>query len=162
MADEPEGSLPRDPDTEVEDGAARPVHLRPAYVVIVAAGGAAGASAREALALAFPAVNGIPYTILAINVVGALLLGLLVESLARRGPDHGRRRTLRLLLGTGVLGGFTTYSALATDAARLIADGRAAAGITYGLATVMIGAVVTWAGIALGVLTHAPSRGARA
>src|SRR4029079_1679857 len=73
MADEPEGSLPRDPDTEVEDGAARPGHLRPGYVVIVAAGGAAGASAREALALAFPAVNGIPYTILAINVVGALL-----------------------------------------------------------------------------------------
>src|SRR5699024_11239433 len=49
------------------------------------------------------------------NISGAFLLGLLVESLSRRGADHGRRRDLRLLLGTGLLGGYTTYSALAND-----------------------------------------------
>ncbi len=38
------------------------------------------------------------------------MLGALLESLARRGPDEGRRRAIRLLVGTGGLGGFTTYS----------------------------------------------------
>lgn len=161
-ADDATQPLPNDPDIEVEDAATRPPHLRPSYLAMVALGGAVGASAREGLSLAFPAVNGVPYTILAINVVGALLLGVLIESLARRGADHGRRRAARLLLGTGVLGGFTTYSALATATAQLVSDGRAGAGIAYGLATVLIGAIATWAGIALGVLTHGPSRAARA
>ncbi|MCR6711486.1 MAG: CrcB family protein [Demequina sp.] len=171
MSDTPHGvdaefaGLPHDPDIEVEDsdaGPTRPLHFRPAYLALVFAGGAVGTSAREALSLAFPAVNGIPVTIFAINVAGAFLLGVLLESLVRRGPDHGRRRTLRLLLGTGFMGGFTTYSALATDAAHLIGDGRAGAGVAYGLATVLIGAVATWAGIGLGVLTHGPSRAERA
>ena len=56
------------------------------------------------------------------------------------------------------MGGFTTYSALATDAASLIGDGRAGAGVAYGLATVLIGTAATFAGIALGVFTHGPSR----
>lgn len=154
--------LPYDPDIEVDDNAARPVHLRPEYLVLVFAGGAAGTAAREALSLAFPAVNGVPYTILAINLLGAFLLGLLLEGLARRGPDHGHRRTLRLVLGTGLMGGFTTYSALATASAQLIGDGRATAGVAYGLATVVIGAAATVAGIAAGAWTHGPSGAARA
>ena len=158
-----ESGLPSNPDIEVEDasaGPARPVHVRPAYVALVFAGGTVGTAAREGLSLAFPAVNGIPYTILAINLLGAFLLGLLLEALVRRGPDHGQRRTLRLLLGTGFMGGFTTYSALATASAELIGDGRAGAGIGYGLATVLVGAVATIAGIAAG--THGPSRAVRA
>ena len=150
-------ALPDDPDLEAAEtpaGAPRPVHLRPGHLLLVAAGGALGTAARAALAEAFPPVDGVPYTILAINVGGAFLLGMLLDLLARRGPDRGRRRTLRLLIGTGFLGGFTTYSALAADSAVLIGHGMAGAGIGYALATLFIGAGMTWAGMAVGGLLH--------
>lgn len=134
----------------------RQPHLRPGPVGLVLLGGTAGTAAREALSLAFPPVNGIPVAIFAVNLTGAFLLGLLLEALIRRGPDRGRRRGLRLLLGTGFMGGFTTYSALAADTALLLGSGSAGAGIAYGLATVALGALATWTGILLG------SRGGKA
>jgi len=83
---------------------------------------------------------------LGINVVGAFLLGALLERLGHPGLDPNRVQHLRLLLGTGGLGGFTTYSALATDTASLLAahPGRA---VGYALATVLIGAAASVAGI---------------
>lgn len=125
----------------------RPLHLRPTAIAVVAAGGTMGTAAREAISWVAPAPAGIPVAILAVNVTGAFLLGLLLEALVRRGPDQGRRRMLRLLLGTGVLGGFTTYSALAADAAGLIGDGRLGAGAGYALVSVLVGAAATAAGI---------------
>ncbi|WP_166969790.1 fluoride efflux transporter FluC [Brevibacterium atlanticum] len=130
----------------------RPVHLRASYLGLAVLGGTVGTAAREGISLAVPEIDGIPVAIFGINILGAFLLGLLLESLARRGPDVGVRRTLRILVGTGFMGGFTTYSALATDAASLLGDGRAGLGIGYGLATVLIGGLATWAGIALGTL----------
>lgn len=154
--------LPIDPDRDVDDVAAAgeppPVHLRPAYLLLVFVGGTVGTAAREAVSLAWPPVNGVPYAIFGVNVIGAFLLGVLLEALVRRGPDHGRRRRLRLLLGTGVMGGFTTYSAFATDTAALLGSGSVGAGIGYGLATVIVGAVATWAGIATAAATHHPDR----
>lgn len=134
--------------------ATRPVHLHPASLALVFAGGTVGTGAREALSLAFPPVDGVPYAILVINLAGAFLLGVLLDALVRRGPDQGRRRALRLLLGTGVLGGFTTYSALAADGAWLIGTGHAVSGILYGLVTVLVGALTTWGGIAVAGATH--------
>lgn len=132
----------------------RPAHLRMSFLALALLGGIGGTAAREAISLAVPAVNGIPVAIFAVNVGGAFLLGLLLEALARRGPDEGGRRTLRILIGTGFMGGFTTYSALATDAARLMGSGQPATGIGYGLATVVLGGLATWAGVAVGVATH--------
>lgn len=155
-------SLPVDPDVDVEQapsGEPRPVHLRASSLAVVFTGGTAGAASREALALAFPAVDGIPWAIFGINLSGAFLLGILLDALARRGPDHGRRRTLRLLLGTGFLGGYTTYSALAADTAALIGAGSAGAGIGYGLGTVLLGGIATWAGILLAALAHRAASG---
>ena len=86
----------------------RPPHLRWGFIALVALGGAIGTTVRALLAAAFPAHDGISWTILAINVVGAFCLGFLLNALARRGPDVGRRRAVRLFVGTGVLGGFTT------------------------------------------------------
>lgn len=147
--------LPIDPDLgDDEPRSPRPVHLRPAALAVVLAGGTFGTAAREALSLALPPVTGIPYTILAVNVGGAFLLGVLLPSLARRGPDRGGRRMLRLLLGTGFLGGFTTYSALAADAAQLIGGGAALAGIGYATGTLVVGGVATWCGIALAAVLH--------
>ncbi|TFD70476.1 CrcB family protein [Cryobacterium sp. Hb1] len=80
----------------------------------------------------------------------ALLLGVLLEALARRGTNAGRRRTARLLLGTGLLGGFTTYSALATDSVLLLQDGATGVAIAYGLGSVLFGGVATWLGILIG------------
>lgn len=124
-------------------------HLRPAHLGLVLVGGTVGTGAREALTLALPPVDGVPWTVLAVNVVGALLLGLLLDSLARRGTAPGRAGTLRLLLGTGALGGFTTYSALATATAGLLGDGRIVTGLVYALATLLLGGLASWAGIVL-------------
>ena len=132
----------------------RPPHLRPAYLLLVLVGGALGTGAREGISLAFPPVDGIPVAVLVINVVGAFLLGWLLDGLARRGPDGGRRRPVRLLLGTGLLGGFTACSTLATGAARPLGAGRTTAGLTYALLTVVVGAAATFAGIALAAVTH--------
>ena len=134
--------------------AARPVHLRWRSVGLVFAGGTAGTALRELLAISVPPVAGVAVVIVGINVLGAFLLGLLLETLTSRGPDEGRRRQLRLLLGTGLLGGFTTYSALATDTSLLLADNRLGAALLYALGTVLVGALASWAGIAAGGSLH--------
>lgn len=149
--------LPLDPDIEADETPARrpqPVHLRGRYIALVFAGGTIGTFLRYALTLAIPAWNGVPIATFLINVTGAFLLGLLLEALARRGPDEGVRRGLRLFVGTGVLGGYTTYSAFAVDTDGLLLASQFGAGALYGLATVLVGAAASVAGIALGVAVH--------
>ena len=124
----------------------RPLHRRWRLIALVALGGAIGTGARAALAEAFPAHHGISWAILAINVVGAFCIGLLLERLAHLGPDAGRGRLLRLFVGTGVLGGFTTYSTLADDTAQLLVAGRWGAGSGYALLSVLLGLVAVAAG----------------
>jgi CrcB protein len=135
----------------------RPIHLRPSSMLLVFLGGAAGVSAREALVLAFPAVHGFPWAVLGINVTGAFLLGLLLDALARSGPDRGVRRAARLGLGTGLIGGYTTYSALAADAAQLIGAGSAGTGIAYAVATLLLGGIATGLGVAAATLVRRPT-----
>jgi CrcB protein len=84
-------------------------------ILLVAAGGTVGTAARLALGLVFPDVGGLPVAVLLANVLGALLIGVL----AARLPAS---TDLRLALGTGVLGGFTTYSAFMTGTVELWAD----------------------------------------
>ena len=85
-----QNSLPVDPDIDVDDPrrSNRPVHLHRRYLGIVALGGALGTAARDAISTALPAHNGVSWSIFWINITGALLLGVLLESLARRGPDR--------------------------------------------------------------------------
>ena len=143
-----------------ESASPRPLHLRWHSLALVFAGGTVGTALRELLAITVPPVAGVAVVIVGINVFGAFLLGLLLETLARRGPDEGRRRQLRLLLGTGVLGGFTTYSALATDTSLLLADDRLGTAMLYALGTVILGALAAWAGIASGAALHHRRRAA--
>jgi len=110
-----------------------PVHLRWQALALVAPGGAIATGAREALALTWPAPpDGVPWTIAAINVRGAFVLGVLLEALGRRGPDEGRRRALRLFAGTGVLGSVVAGAAAAAAgiavAARVLPGRSVAAG----------------------------------
>ena len=105
-----------------------------------------GTAARYLVGEVLPAWNGVPVATLAVNLVGAFLLGVLLEwlSSARVGPGRGRR--LRLLAGTGRLGGFTTYSALATETVTRLQD-RPGTAVGYALATVVLGGVASVLGI---------------
>lgn len=125
------------------------MHLHWRSVLLVFVGGAAGTTLRYLLSLAVPPMLGIPVITLVINVVGAFALGWLLQTLALRGPDAGLRRDVRLLAGTGVLGGFTTYSSFAVDTDGLIAAQNLGGGVVYAVATVVIGALASVAGIAL-------------
>ena len=90
-----------------------------ASLALVAAGGCAGTLVRAALERAWPASPGhLPVTTLALNVVGALALGLLLGALG-----EGRPR-LRLALGTGMLGGLTTHSTFILESHRLLTSGE--------------------------------------
>lgn len=109
----------------------------PPPVLLVAVGGAAGALARYGLSEALPSL---PATLLA-NLLGCLLLGLLVGRV-------GQHRVLRPLLGTGVLGGFTTMSTLALQTDRLL-PGRPVAALGYLAATTAGGLLLAAAGLRL-------------
>ena len=89
-----------------------------ASLALVAAGGCAGTLVRAALERAWPASPGhLPVTTLALNIVGALALGLLLGVLGEERPR------LRLALGTGVLGGLTTHSTFILESHRLLTSG---------------------------------------
>ncbi|MGA1836802.1 CrcB family protein [Herbiconiux sp. 11R-BC] len=154
--------LPADSDVE-EATASRPLpaHVQPGYLALVALGGMIGTGLRELIVLAVPAVGPYPVAIFGINIVGAFVLGALLETLALGGSDEGRRRRLRLFVGTGVLGGFTTYSALATDSGLLLTGGQPGPAVVYAVATVLLGAVASWLGIAVGGLLGRRRKGAR-
>jgi CrcB protein len=113
-----------------------------------------GALTRYGLGLAVPSPDNWPLPTLVINVTGAFALGALLEGLARRGSDAGRRRVLRLALGTGFLGAYTTYSTLALDTVHLITSSDVAGAAWYTGTTVLGGAAATTAGIWLAANRH--------
>lgn len=115
-------------------------------LALVAAGGCAGTLVRALLEQAWPAGRGqLPTTTLVINVVGALGLGLLLGVLGERGPR------LRLVLGTGVLGGLTTHSTFILESQRLLAPGGPAGhrvlGTAYLLGSMTAGLVAAGVGL---------------
>ncbi|WP_127473720.1 fluoride efflux transporter FluC [Microbacterium sulfonylureivorans] len=104
----------------------------------VVAGGALGVLARAALLAPVEDADLVPWVTLAVNGIGSFLLGLVVGAL------DGRRTHARAFLGTGVLGGFTTYSAFAVDTALWLttpwlAVALAAASVTAGVAGALAG-----------------------
>jgi CrcB protein len=116
--------------------------------VAAALGGALGALARWAVgeALVSPA-GGWPAATLLVNLSGCLVLGVLITALFARYPD---RRWLRPFLGTGVLGGYTTYSAFAVETVQLAEAGAWAAAAGYVVASVAGGVLAAAAGVLLG------------
>lgn len=140
--------LPVDPDVD----AARlhyhgPLHVRARYVYVVFLGGLLGTVARYEAGQVIPALGGLPLATFAVNGVGCLTLGLLLEMLARGGPDHGWLRLARLHFGTGFLGAFTTYSSMAVETVELAWGGRPVAGALYLAATLVLGVAATVVGI---------------
>jgi CrcB protein len=84
-------------------------------ILFAAAGGALGAGLRHVINTAFLAWlgPGFPWATLTVNVAGSLLMGALVQGLL---PYDGGSSALRVFLATGILGGFTTFSAFSLDA----------------------------------------------
>lgn len=122
------------------------VNLR--RILLVAAGGTVGTAARLALGLALPESGGIPFAVFLANIVGALLIGVLA---ARRfvGLSDRAAGDLRLLLGTGALGGFTTYSAFTTGTVALWADAPLLAA-AYAIGSLALGLAAAAVGLRLG------------
>lgn len=128
-----------DPDVDLRVPADRSeLSAHPAAVLgVIAGGGVLGALARAGAQAAVPQQPGeFPWATFAVNVAGCLLIGVLTAVLAAR-PAHPLTRPF---LGVGVLGGFTTFSAYAVDAQRLLTDGAAGTAGVY-LAATMLGAL---------------------
>ncbi len=126
--------------------------------VLAAVGGALGALARWGVAVALPSPAGWPWATLLVNVTGCLLLGVLLGAAFTRYP---RRTWLRPLLGTGVCGGYTTYSTFAVDVVRLVDDGAAGTAAGYVLASVTGGVLAVAAGVSLGRRAGGPAAAGR-
>lgn len=109
----------------------------------VAIGGAIGSVARLGMYRAIPA-QGFPLATFAVNVGGSLVMGLLAALLAQRGGAWAP------LLLTGVLGGFTTFSAFSLDALTLWERGQGALAALYVAASVLLSLAAVFLGMAMG------------
>lgn len=126
------------------------IPVRPVWLGVIALGGTAGTALRGWLEAASPAVPGQwPWTTFWINITGALILGVLLEVLAETGPDRGWRRAVRLGLGTGVLGGYTTYSTFAVETLGLLQSGAWILALGYSLGSVVLGLAAALGGARL-------------
>ncbi len=105
----------------------------------VAAGGALGSLARWGVGLAVAD----PWGTLLVNVTGCFLIGVLVAR-------YGRAALLRAFLGTGVLGGFTTFSTASTATVALAQSGRIPLAALYALGTLALCVTATAAGVRAG------------
>lgn len=111
-------------------------------VAVVALGGAVGACARYAAALLWPtAPGGFPWTTLAVNAAGCAVIGVFMVVITDVWAAH---RLVRPFFGTGVLGGFTTFSTYAVDIQRLLSGGRAALALAYLAGTVLAALASVW------------------
>lgn len=141
--------------------APRPAHHRAGLALLVAAGGAVGSLGRYGLAHALPPQDGWPVGTLTANLTGAFLLGALLEVLGRRGPETPGVQRVRLALGTGVLGGYTTFSSLALETERLLASGAVGTALGYAAVSLLAGVLCAAGGVAAVVAVATRRGGAR-
>ncbi|QCB44127.1 fluoride efflux transporter CrcB [Sphingomonas sp. PAMC26645] len=108
-------------------------------------GGAVGSGARYLTGRAMLSLLGpdYPFGTLAVNLIGGLLMGVLVGVLARNTASE----TWRLLLGVGVLGGFTTFSAFSLDVVTMIERGAIGVAFGYVLVSVIGSVAALFAGL---------------
>jgi CrcB protein len=111
--------------------------------LLVALGAAIGAPSRYIVAHFLD--RRLPWGTLAVNLIGGFLMGLLAGMFARTGASEHSR----LLIGVGVLGGFTTFSAFSLDAALMIERGQWGAAVTYALVSVIGSVLALFGGLYL-------------
>ncbi|MFD9909367.1 fluoride efflux transporter CrcB [Streptomyces sp. NPDC059063] len=135
---------PIDPDIDLVLPAGRgtPRREQATVVAVVAVGGGLGAAARYGAGLLWPTAPGaFPWTTLGVNAVGCAVIGVFMVVITDAWAAH---RLVRPFFGTGVLGGFTTFSTYAVDVQRLVADGRARTGLAYLALTLFTALAAVW------------------
>jgi CrcB protein len=111
-------------------------------VAVVALGGALGATARYALSLWWPLQpGGFPWATFWTNVVGCAVIGVFMVLITDVWAAH---RLVRPFFGTGVLGGFTTFSTYTVDIERLVDSGHPGTGLAYLAATLLAALTAVW------------------
>ncbi|MFC0680476.1 fluoride efflux transporter FluC [Lysobacter korlensis] len=152
----------REPAPEPVEGTGQAAHREPPLALVllaVFAAGALGTAARLAIDLAAPAPGaGIPWSTLVVNTVGSFALGLVVAMLSQRAPEW-----LRAGVTTGLLGSFTTFSAITVATVALTGSGALLSAAVLLLVSVVAGVLAALAGMALGsaMRRSAPRRPAR-
>ncbi|MFF5477548.1 fluoride efflux transporter CrcB [Streptomyces sp. NPDC012935] len=131
------------PDTESLRLPRQPAWRTQAPIVtVVALGGAIGATARYAVSLWWPVQSGgFPWATFWTNVVGCAMIGVLMVIITDVRPVH---RLVRPFVGTGVLGGFTTFSTYAVDIQQLVDGGHTRTGLAYLAATLVAALTAVW------------------
>ena len=116
-------------------------------LLLVAAGGAVGTVARYHVGVgalrAFG--SGWPYGTFTVNVVGGFLMGCLASWLAHRGAASSEH--WRVLLGVGVMGGFTTFSSFSLETALMIQKRAYLQAFSYSAASVLLSVAALFAGL---------------
>ncbi|MEU9882109.1 fluoride efflux transporter CrcB [Streptomyces phaeochromogenes] len=111
-------------------------------VAVVSVGGALGASARYGATLLWPThTGGFPWTTFWVNVVGCFVIGAFMVVITEAWAAH---RLVRPFFGTGVLGGFTTFSTYAVDIQRLVDTGHPRTALAYLAATLVAALAAVW------------------
>ncbi|MGY0558762.1 MULTISPECIES: fluoride efflux transporter CrcB [unclassified Lysobacter] len=116
-------------------------------ILLVGLGGFIGSVARYklgGLVLHMTAQERLPYSTFAVNILGCLVIGVLA-GLAERYELFGPGT--RLFLFTGLLGGFTTFSAFGLDAMLLLRRGELLVAALYAVASVVLGIAAVWLGL---------------
>lgn len=111
-------------------------------LAVVAVGGGLGAAARYAAALGWPTPTGaFPWTTFWVNAAGCAVIGLFMVVVTEALTVH---RLVRPFFGTGVLGGFTTFSTYAVDLQHLFDTGHARTALAYLAATPLAALTAVW------------------
>ena len=122
------------------------MHRAMKFVVLVFIGGGMGAVLRYLSGMAVMRLAGaqFPWGTMLVNILGSLAMGLLIAWLTRRSAGDAE---LRLMLATGFLGGFTTFSAFSLDAVALYERGALTAAAVYVIATVTLSILALFGGL---------------
>lgn len=117
-------------------------------LLLAAAGGALGSAARYATYIGFARAGWerFPWATLTVNLAGSFLIGALIAAFAKAWPGA---EGPRIFLTTGVLGGFTTFSAFSLDVMVLIERNEPGIALLYILLSVLISVAACWVGLTL-------------
>lgn len=115
---------------------------------LASAGGAIGAGARHLVNVGMGRLLGtsFPWGTLTVNIVGSFLMGLVIEYIMLRAAGSAE---MRAFLATGILGGFTTFSAFSLDVSLLMGRKEQALAVLYVAGSVGVSILMLYAGFAL-------------
>lgn len=117
-------------------------------------GGIIGTGIRAGFSFLQPDSWNWPWVTFLINVIGAFILGFLTEIWASLPEENSKRRHTSLIIGTGVLGGFTTYGTFISEVSHRFAHGLPGWAIAYAIVSVVVGALFAWWGFLLAELVQ--------